>query len=516
MTSRCAPASGTRRATWSTTSSTATSPLSAPCMARRWARAGGRLAGGYLDRGPGRAHRRRPYPAGRGGRDHAAIVWPLLCGMAKAKYYLLLCESVSGEEAERIGLVSLAVPEAELVNRAFEIAERLAAGSQTAIRWTKYALNSWLRLAGPPSIPRWRSNSWVCRAGCARGHCQPAPEAAARLRCRLSAAFKNDFQVGDTTPCSRRCPTSPKAASNSCASSGRRVRRHDRRRDARHGQFCRAADGSGGARQAHPRPARGGKLAAAQRQPAAHRHPGLEVQRATLVALQTFGSALSPEAVRAAFDNFSGSEAPAAEAAAEPEPKSAWPHTSTAARPDRTEAEAPAADEAAAARAEAAAQVEAQAQAAARAAAAALDPSPWWNLLQQQFNQIASSAAAAMPMPQDLMPGFPGGFPGFGGAPGAEGWTARPKISKARVVQRAASVARRPARSPRRRPRLRPSPPRPRPASARKRPRRPSPPGRRPRRRRPRSRPPRPSRHPMRPDPRACTNPHAWIRPRYC
>ncbi|MGD7271676.1 PhaM family polyhydroxyalkanoate granule multifunctional regulatory protein, partial [Ralstonia pseudosolanacearum] len=70
---------------------------------------------------------------------------------------------------------------------------------------------------------------------------------------------------------------------------------------------------------------------------------GLEVQRATLVALQTFGSALSPEAVRAAFDNFSGSEAPAAEAAAEPEPKPAWPHTSTAARPDRTEAEAPAA-----------------------------------------------------------------------------------------------------------------------------------------------------------------------------
>lgn len=243
---------------------------------------------------------------------------------------------------------------------------------------------------------------------------------------------------------------------------------------------------------------------------------GLEVQRATLVALQTFGSALSPEAVRAAFDNFSGSEAPAAEAAAEPEPKSAWPHTSTAARPDRTEAEAPAADEAAAARAEAAAQVEAQAQAAARAAAAALDPSPWWNLLQQQFNQIASSAAAAMPMPQDLMPGFPGGFPGFGGAPGAEGLDSAPEDIEGEGGA-AGGKRRAPAgTSARRRPRLRPSPPRPRPASARKRPRRPSPPGRRPRRRRPRSRPPRPSRHPMRPDPRACTNPHAWIRPRYC
>ncbi|TFZ04414.1 enoyl-CoA hydratase/isomerase family protein [Ramlibacter rhizophilus] len=81
--------------------------------------------------------------------DHAAIVWPLLCGMAKAKYYLLLCDAVSGEEAERIGLVSLTVDEADLVPRAFEVAQRLAQGSQTAIRWTKYALNNWLRLAGP-------------------------------------------------------------------------------------------------------------------------------------------------------------------------------------------------------------------------------------------------------------------------------------------------------------------------------------------------------------------------------
>lgn len=81
--------------------------------------------------------------------DHAAIVWPLLCGMAKAKYYLLLCESVSGEEAERIGLVSLAVERDALLPKAFEIANKLALGSQTAIRWTKYALNNWLRMAGP-------------------------------------------------------------------------------------------------------------------------------------------------------------------------------------------------------------------------------------------------------------------------------------------------------------------------------------------------------------------------------
>ena len=91
------------------------------------------------------AHTRLGVAAG----DHAAIIWPILCGMAKAKYYLMLCEPVTGEEAERIGLISLAVDDDRLIERAFDVARRLASGSQTAIRWTKYALNNWLRLAGP-------------------------------------------------------------------------------------------------------------------------------------------------------------------------------------------------------------------------------------------------------------------------------------------------------------------------------------------------------------------------------
>jgi enoyl-CoA hydratase len=81
--------------------------------------------------------------------DHAAIVWPLLCGLAKSKYHLLLCEPLSGEEAERIGLVSLCVEDDQLQDKALEVAGKLAAGSQSAIRWTKYALNNWLRMAGP-------------------------------------------------------------------------------------------------------------------------------------------------------------------------------------------------------------------------------------------------------------------------------------------------------------------------------------------------------------------------------
>lgn len=81
--------------------------------------------------------------------DHAAIVWPLLCGMAKAKYHLLLCEAVTGAEAERIGLVSKCVPADQLLDEAWAVVRKLEAGSQSAVRWTKYSLNNWLRMAGP-------------------------------------------------------------------------------------------------------------------------------------------------------------------------------------------------------------------------------------------------------------------------------------------------------------------------------------------------------------------------------
>jgi enoyl-CoA hydratase len=69
--------------------------------------------------------------------------------MAKAKYYLLTCDRLSGEEAERIGLVSLCVDDDELQAKALETAVGLAGGAQSAIRWTKYSLNNWLRMAGP-------------------------------------------------------------------------------------------------------------------------------------------------------------------------------------------------------------------------------------------------------------------------------------------------------------------------------------------------------------------------------
>ena len=84
--------------------------------------------------------------------DHATMIWPLLCGMAKAKLYLLTSDAVEGREAERIGLVSLAVPSERVLPTAMAYARRLAQGHQHALRFTKRALNQWLRLGGLASF----------------------------------------------------------------------------------------------------------------------------------------------------------------------------------------------------------------------------------------------------------------------------------------------------------------------------------------------------------------------------
>ncbi len=81
--------------------------------------------------------------------DHAALIWPLLCGMAKAKYYLLTADRMDGKTADEIGLVSKSVPRAAVLDEALSVADRLANGPQQAIKWTRRSLNSWLRMAMP-------------------------------------------------------------------------------------------------------------------------------------------------------------------------------------------------------------------------------------------------------------------------------------------------------------------------------------------------------------------------------
>jgi len=81
--------------------------------------------------------------------DHAAIIWPLLCSFTKAKYYLMLGEAILGEEADRIGLVTMAVDDDKVQEKALQIAKRLASSAPSAVRFTKYSMNNWLRAMWP-------------------------------------------------------------------------------------------------------------------------------------------------------------------------------------------------------------------------------------------------------------------------------------------------------------------------------------------------------------------------------
>lgn len=77
--------------------------------------------------------------------DGGAAIWPLLVGPARAKEMLMRGTLLTGEQAERMGLVNYAVEPDEVMARATQIARELADGPTWAIRWTKLSVNKWLK-----------------------------------------------------------------------------------------------------------------------------------------------------------------------------------------------------------------------------------------------------------------------------------------------------------------------------------------------------------------------------------
>jgi enoyl-CoA hydratase len=75
------------------------------------------------------------------------VYWSLLCGVPKTKLLALTGDAITGREAERIGLVGMAVPEDELMPTAMRYARKFADGPQIAQHFTKRAINNWMKLA---------------------------------------------------------------------------------------------------------------------------------------------------------------------------------------------------------------------------------------------------------------------------------------------------------------------------------------------------------------------------------
>ena len=77
--------------------------------------------------------------------DGGAVIWPLLIGPHRAKEFLMRGNFISGAEAGRIGMVNYAVGPDDVITKARELAQELADGPTWAIRWSKLAVNKWLK-----------------------------------------------------------------------------------------------------------------------------------------------------------------------------------------------------------------------------------------------------------------------------------------------------------------------------------------------------------------------------------
>ncbi|MBJ7336788.1 enoyl-CoA hydratase/isomerase family protein [Mycolicibacterium sp.] len=79
--------------------------------------------------------------------DGGAPTWPLLMGMIRAKEYLLTSERISADRAVEIGLATRKVADADLMDEAMKVAEKLAAQPPHAVQTTKKALNMHVKRA---------------------------------------------------------------------------------------------------------------------------------------------------------------------------------------------------------------------------------------------------------------------------------------------------------------------------------------------------------------------------------
>ena len=90
---------------------------------------------------------------GIGAGDGGQVIWPLLMGVNKAKFFLMTGDRLPAEEAERAGLVNFLVEDDQLMKQALEIADRLAAGPGQAIAASKVPINKYIKMVSNLVLP---------------------------------------------------------------------------------------------------------------------------------------------------------------------------------------------------------------------------------------------------------------------------------------------------------------------------------------------------------------------------
>jgi enoyl-CoA hydratase/carnithine racemase len=87
------------------------------------------------------------FPNGLVPGDGVHIVWPLVLGVNRGRYFLLTGQKLSAREAQTLGVVSEVVPRERLLNRAREIAGEIVKRPTLATRYARVAMTQQLKRA---------------------------------------------------------------------------------------------------------------------------------------------------------------------------------------------------------------------------------------------------------------------------------------------------------------------------------------------------------------------------------
>ena len=78
--------------------------------------------------------------------DGAHVMWPLLLGLNRGRYFLFTSQILSAREALELGVVNEVLPREDLLPRAWELAEQLAKQPTLTLRYTRVALTQHLKV----------------------------------------------------------------------------------------------------------------------------------------------------------------------------------------------------------------------------------------------------------------------------------------------------------------------------------------------------------------------------------
>ena len=85
------------------------------------------------------------FPRGTVPGDGVHVVWPLLLGQNRGRYFLLTGQTLSAQEAKELGVVAEVLPRDNLLPRAWQLAEQLCQQPDLTLRYSRVALSLQLK-----------------------------------------------------------------------------------------------------------------------------------------------------------------------------------------------------------------------------------------------------------------------------------------------------------------------------------------------------------------------------------